>query len=754
MNQVARRFEVIEGSLGADVAQTNDRTNDPLTTGGKWLSTDELASLASVAPRITQRALKSRRWRGADLVVREEASNVGRGGKILLVHVDSLPDDLRKSWYLERGIVLHEKANPETGNTVLISEQSFDRDARYDKALNVARWRHDVIRPVLELPRNSKERSLKLDELAEVVRTHPNGVKKPVLRRTIYNWVAAFEKDSAGLAGLMPKLRNDKGKSRTTVTRVWDQFFAGHISPEDQARVADDLTGYIRSLWGSGERGKYAVSEKATTRLIEISREMSVLAFDKLDLGRPVTRASADTQFGLCFVSTRKVDEERNYSILAVKRKDNARFQDDYMPHIVRDYSAYKPREIIVGDVHPVDVMMTRPDGSKVYPKAISWLDIATNEIHMTFVLCEPGEGIRREHVAMAFEAMVADWGLCKLLYLDNGSEYKWAEMIGGFTQLSKLTEGAFSIHDLGDNSEVHERVMGSREAVIRSLAYNAKGKPKIEGAFGNIEKVQFALLPGWTAGDRMSKKTHAKGKDPEPFPGTASEFLQAASTQLEWYHKRVQKGRLNGRSPNETLRDFIDDGWGKTVLGNEDVLALAFAEEVVRTPRSGRVSYKSRHGETSYYYADVLLNIHTPVTLRVPAYKPEFVFCFDGERFLGIARPERSFGVLDPRGANELGRRKKTFLREIAEMNKHCALLDLVSETERHNKHMADTPDAPVAMTVDAGILDRLAIAAERERNAEISATKEARRPAPSQWKTGPNEALSNLTYAEEEDE
>ena len=754
MGKIARGFEVIEGSLGSDLAPTNDRTNDPLTTGDVWLSTDELASLADVAPRITQRALKSRRWRGADLVVREEASNVGRGGKVLRVHVDSLPADLRAAWYLERGITLHEKHDPITGETLLVPEQKFERDTHHEERLNKARWRHDVIKPALVWPKGSSERATVIKGLGTLERLLLNGKRGSVASKTIYRWICDFEEGNAGLAGLMPKENIAKGIRKTIVTRAWDAFFEAHIDADAHAHVADQLTHYIRSLWGSGERGKYAVSEKATTKLIEISRDLSVVGFEALELGRPVTRAGDATQFEVCFVNTRRVSQERKYGLLAIKRQDNAKFQDEYVPHLVRDYSAYKPRDIIVGDVHPTDVMMLRPDGSKVYPKAISWMDIATNEIHMTFVMCEPGEGIKREHVAMSFEAMVADWGLPKLLYLDNGSEYKWAEMIGGFTQLSKLTEGAFAIHDLGDNSEVYERVMGTREAVVRSLAYNAKGKPKIEGAFGNIEKVQFALIPGWTAGDRMSKKTHAKGKDPVPFSGTANDFLQAASAQLEWYHKRVQKGRLDGRSPNEALRDFINDGWGKTVLGNPDVLALAFAEEVVRTPRSGRVSYKCRHGDTTSFYSDKLLNIHHPVTLRVPAYKPEFVFCFDGEAYLGIARPERSYGVLDHAGAEELGRRKKYFHREISALAKHCALLDLMDETRRHNQHMADTPDAPVAVTVDTGMLDRMALAAAQERKVLEGAAQEAKRPAPSQWKTGPNEALENLVYAEEDDE
>ncbi len=43
--------------------------------------------------------------------------------------------------------------------------------------------------------------------------------------------------------------------------------------------------------------------------------------------------------------------------------------------------------------MHPVDVMMRRADGSQVYPKAISWFDVATGALHMTFALMEQAEG-------------------------------------------------------------------------------------------------------------------------------------------------------------------------------------------------------------------------------------------------------------------------------------------------------------------------------------------------------------------------
>ncbi|MCF6432632.1 transposase domain-containing protein [Leisingera sp. MMG026] len=753
MGQALHKFELIEGGcfeLGQ--VQPKQLAKQPQNNPEKWLASVELEDLAGVSQAAVHKALSKRSWRGCDLVVREEITGRGRGGKTLQVHVDSLPADLREAWYLERGIVLHEKPDADTGQTVLVPEQAYKNDARFEADLELARWRHEVIRPLLTLERQSAERAALIGELATVPRLFPNGARKAVTKQTIYNWLNAFEAE--GLSGLIRKKRNDTGAKRQKVTRAWDAFFAAHIDPKAQAQVSDDLTTYIRSLWASGERGWRSISEKSTTRLIELSRDLRVVSFDALDMGRSGDTAKAATQFGVCYVNRRKVEVEREYRIIAVKNKDNAVFQDKYMPSIRRDYSDLAPRQIVVGDVHPVDIMMRRPDGTVVYPKAIAWYDVATNEIHMTFVLLEPKEGIRREHVAMSFQAMVEEWGLPQMLYLDNGSEYSWDAMIGGFTQLSKLTNGGMKVYDLDGSPDVAKRVAQGREAITRSRPYNAKGKPGIEGAFGNLEQVFFATIPGWTAGDRMNKKTHAKGKDPVAFQGDAHAFLKTAGQALEWYHKRPQHGRLNGASPNESLRGFIDEGWGKTVLSRPEVLALAFSEEVERVPDRGRVSYTPRRGETLYYYADELLGYDRRITLRVPAFNPEFVFCFDGDELICQAFPERAYGVLDPRGAEEVNRRGKAFRRQIAEKRRHVALLSLTEETERHIAHMPDAPEAPVAAMVDAGMIDRMArLASQDQQTALADAENRRQQRTAQQWKTGPNEALNNLKYAEDDE-
>ena len=44
-------------------------------------------------------------------------------------------------------------------------------------------------------------------------------------------------------------------------------------------------------------------------------------------------------------------------------------------------------------------------------------------------------------------------------------------------------------VHDLEGDGEVSRRLRDGTEAVVRSRPYNAKGKPGIEGAFGNLEQ-------------------------------------------------------------------------------------------------------------------------------------------------------------------------------------------------------------------------------------------------------------------------
>lgn len=745
MGSVVRKFEMVDGGcFEAPILVAKQPTKQPLNNLEKWIASGEVQNLAGVSQQAVNKAFAARRWRGCDLIVREVASHVGQGGKVLQVHVDSLPAELREAWYLERGIRLNDRIEPATGQVVKVPERAAQHDARWDDRTAVARWRLDLIRAAVAHPKGSTARKAALDGIAGQVWTGPDGRRKALARSTLYNWVSAY--DAEGLAGLMPEIRKDKGIARAVVTQGWDGFFAGRISDDDQRRIGDDLTKYIRSMWAAGASGWRTISEMSTTRLIEMSRDLRDVTFDSLPLGRLSDLSTMATQFGVCAVSGRRVREEAQFKVIAIRDKDNARFQDTIMPTVRRDYSQLKPREIVVGDVHPTDIMVLRPNGRRAYPKAISWFDPATGEVHMTLVLLEEREGIRREHVAMAFEAMVAEWGLPKLLYLDNGSEYSDAAMIDGFTQLSKLVGMTVKESSLAD-----ERVMSGRQAVVRSIAYNAKGKPGIEGLFGNLERVFFSHVEGWTAGDRMRKKTHAKGRDPVPFDGDMAAFVETVRLHLDHYHKRP--ARESRKSPNERLRDYIDAGWGKTVPASPEVLSLAFSTVAERVVDRGCVSFAPRDGRSQRYYCEALLGLmpETRVTIRVPAYDPQFLFVFDqGGDLLGIARPEQQYHPLDGAGAREGAARAKFLRRYLREQTRHCALLDLTEEAARHVGHLPEAPEMPIAAVIDAGMFDRMKAleAADRERRA---AEATAPRREVTQFKTGPNAALAAVTYEDE---
>jgi hypothetical protein len=740
MNSIARNLTVYEGGLGGCLVQgdpaAKQPTKQPLNNLEKWIESSELESLADISQQAANKALRSSVWRGAHLDVREVASNVGRGGKMLQVHVDSLPLDLREKWYLSRGIDVTKK--PETGALVAIDPKHEDKinDAAYQKQYQLAVFKHNLIKPIVAAA-DCHERARHIEKLAATEIMMPGGKVKRLTKQTIYNWINAY-KDETALSALMRKTNSNKGTKLVRVTRSWDNFFANHIDEAAIHDVADELTTYIRSMWAAGSAGKHAIAEHSTTRLIEMSRDLSVVAFERLELGSPSDRTSVKTQFGLCRVNPRRVEDEKEYKMMAVKDRDNRAFQDHHVPTARRDYSSLKPRQIIVGDVHPVDIMMHRPDGTEVYPKAIAWFDPATNEIHMTFAMLQEGEGIRQEHIAMSFIAMVEEWGMPAVLYLDNGSEYKDSGMLEGLTRLSQLIDG-FGVRFMDENNDQVKRAIESREAVIRSTPYNAKGKPKIEGAFGNLEKVFFSAIEGWTGGDRMNRKTHQKGKKPQAYSGDMSEFLETMTKALDWYHKRPQRGMLKGKSPNEALRGFIDDGWTKTVLSRPEVLELAFGKEVERTPDRGRISYKPRRGEALYFYHEAL-HWHQKVVVRIADWKPDHAFIFEKGtgKYICTVTPEEAYDVLDPRGAQELARRKKAFTRTISEKRKNTALLSLVDEMERHAAHLPDAPEAPIGNVIDAGILDRLAedAAKERQRLLEDHQEKAKRKPV-DQWKT-----------------
>src|SRR3546814_1260770 len=61
---------------------------------------------------------------------------------------------------------------------------------------------------------------------------------------------------------------------------------------------------------------------------------------------------------------------------------------------------------------------------------AILWLDDCTGRLVGHFLPRPRGEGARMEHVALSFAIVCAEIGFPKVVYVDNGSEYGWVELL------------------------------------------------------------------------------------------------------------------------------------------------------------------------------------------------------------------------------------------------------------------------------------------------------------------------------------
>ena len=75
---------------------------------------------------------------------------------------------------------------------------------------DIARWRYEIIEPMLQLPPRSRARVVAIEAAARIERDWPSGRRGSIAESTIRRWIADFERD--GPAGLEPKARARDGQ--------------------------------------------------------------------------------------------------------------------------------------------------------------------------------------------------------------------------------------------------------------------------------------------------------------------------------------------------------------------------------------------------------------------------------------------------------------------------------------------------------------------------------------------------------------
>lgn len=588
-----------------------------------FIDLSTLARLANISERNVRKAVakiavgEAIYWRGCALEVRTVNGRGGNRGKSYIVKVSSLPPYLQER--------LKALQTPAEGRSAPVTGSDAARERTW--------WLH-VLGPALEHPKGSAERKAALDKIATVKHLDLNQRRITISLRTLQRKLATMEGDgNAARSG-----RADKGKKRVFISRAWDKAvpFDGSV----KERIAHDLKQEIRGLQKANASWSHTL-ELTRNKLMTLTRAEGFRPNDPALLER------------ICAIPSALVSAEMHFRKVHQFKRDRKAYEDN-KPRIRRTIAGMRPMELVVADVHPIDVHLLRADGTLATPRLLGFMDWATQRVWAELVFFDARGGVRNVDQIEAVGAMMEHpaYGVPENLYIDNGAEYLFA---GYLDDAMQLTWPGF-----------HGPTRTSR--IINALPYNASAKP-IERWFGDFEKRYLSALPGWIGGDRMKKKQEAVGRTVAPF-GTFEEFVPAFYGMLRAY-EHARQGRdsaLKGQSPAGAFKAHVEDGWAATVMSRDEVRA-ACAKTETRKVTQGAISVHGR-----FWSCDELLRYpRDDVQVRVPAYhEPAELLLLDlnGDR-LGIAVPDRDYHPLDARGAQATATRQKAHRKAIRALDR-----------------------------------------------------------------------------------
>lgn len=635
-----------------------------------WLSAPAFGRVAGITRRAAMKALArasaGQKWRGAQLETRRVYGRGGKSGLSYQVSLNSLSEAL------ERPLI-------EPWETLPLPVATDRRTASNQGARIAARLA--MIDSVIVHPLGTTARGAAVKAAAE---------KHGVSRKTVERAAAAWE--AGGLSGLGRKRPTNAGVKRVVISKVFDAaFIAAGGDEAELAAQSEAVTQDLRGLWASrAEASGWA----------DIQRMAEFLLWERCTtLGLAIPKTAYR-------IGRARIESQSAYRAVNIMRNDRKRFSDT-KPFIARDWTGFEPMQQVVGDVKPLDVVITRPDGSLVYPKMVAFMDAGTGRVFHQLYMLAKGEGIRQEHITETFIAMCSDpaWGFPKGLYLDNGSEFAGLEKIRGALELINLP--------------------GARP-IIYAKPYHASSKP-VEALFARLDRYVFAAMPGHVGGNRMAKKIQTVGRPPQPFPGPWEEFEATVADLIKLYNDRPQGGQWGGRSPFSVLGDWIAKGWRPVTVDPLEIDA-AFCERDTRRIDRGIIKIGGKRLTHPTLYT---LPAQTVVQIAMPwrrGGRPLFQAPGIGWAYLDV---DFALPADWKEGAKEAGRRQRGQVRQITATAKAAPSVDPMDLKRR----MAASVELPALPVAHAG--DRLGVSSQLTDLATARISAEA-------------DALTTLTEAE----
>jgi hypothetical protein len=530
-------------------------------------------------------------------------------------------------------------------------------------------WTHHL-KPALFQPAGSAERAAAIEELISRPLLDWNNRPVRIGRSTAYRKLAELE-EGRGMAGLARRRRRDTRKPKVVISRVWDN--AVPFDDATKATIAENLKQQIRGL-----------RAKKTNRKWVLALARQWLKGDTAAYGfRPNDPAEFDR---ICTIPVKLYTAEARYEIVYDYTSDRDRFDNQLPRGGKRTIIGMRPMQMVVADVHPIDIRVTRSDGSIGAARLLAFMDIATRRVWAEVLLVEADGGVRNTDVIQAFATMAADssWGLPELFYCDNGSEYLFADHLGDALSLN----GRY----LGDD--------GRTSRVIRAIPYNASAKP-IEAWFHRFESDHLRHVPGWHGGKLGAPKRPARGKLPAPFEGGFDAFVAAIKAHIAAYNSIAQYGELKGDSPAGRFAKHVAEGWRATVMDDRDLLTV-FTRTETRVVRQHGISVDGR----TWSMPELDAHFGSTVLVKIPVLGFGFNELWVGDEqgeFIGFATPDIRLAFNDARQALHSASRKQRTTAATHAMRRKVPDIDvghrIVALADEQTPHAANDPAGVVSV-------------------------------------------------------
>lgn len=428
----------------------------------------------AIAAELLQISQRHCRRKLSNFITKEKVGSAGQGGISYKIDVSSLPEEAQRKYA---------KLIDDSNNT------KFDM-----VALHIKKGKEGVMETERRLEAVRKYRALILERPPELTkRTEELAKEYGISQGTLRSWAKKYA--DGGMRELAPNTkRKDKGEPRNICKRAQAMI-------KDMAYRSNRPTNrtiYYRLL-DLEEKLKDKACENCAFRRGSMKRAELISEgilnngdfCDKVQAGLIIPQS--------CSTIDRYINSlPRDISCFA--RWGKKAWEADYM-HKVRREKPGKVNEVWFGDHHQMDIFVRTSEGKAVRPWLTAWMDARSGCMIGTMLSLNPNTDTIIEALERGIQHKEGNpfYGLPKMLYTDNGRDYRSKRMEKG---CDKTDIGKINTEISEENGLLNTLGIG----VIHALPYQGWSKT-IERAFGTLERgfIQ-GRLPGWCGNSAIAR--------------------------------------------------------------------------------------------------------------------------------------------------------------------------------------------------------------------------------------------------------